>query len=262
MRQTYKDYDLRKSFGGLEEARIDENYDENSSVGESEIFHGFLAIGTLGSDTTFYPSTPAFTSSFESITEKENEVTETELKLISDELEKVLAAEAMEDDCNFSSGRNSHVSNGRNSHVSNGRNSHVSNGRSSNGSTITLSGKALESTEAAGNGNVICPLQGYLFGSALEEQPSTMPKKDHRTSLGELFQNSKAVEDYYKEKSGKRETDKSAIQLMKKLLKKTKIHTSSKNKSTSPGSTEDTLFTDTKLAKVLRNILYIIMHEF
>uniref|UniRef100_A0A7N0UTW6 Serine/threonine-protein phosphatase n=1 Tax=Kalanchoe fedtschenkoi TaxID=63787 RepID=A0A7N0UTW6_KALFE len=203
---------------------------------------------TLGSDTaTYHPSTPAFTTSFESIAEKENEVTETELKLISDELEKVLAAEAMEDECDFSSGRNSHVSNGRNSHVSNGRSSH--------GSTITLIGKTLESAEATGNGNTICPLQGYLFGSALDVQPSTIPKKEHRTSLGELFQRSKSGEDFYKEKferSGKREADKSAIQLMKKILKKTKLHISSKNTNTSAGATDDITVTETKLTKILQ----------
>uniref|UniRef100_A0A7N0TME5 LAZY1 n=1 Tax=Kalanchoe fedtschenkoi TaxID=63787 RepID=A0A7N0TME5_KALFE len=248
VRQTYRDYDLRRSFGGLEAATIEENYDEDSSAAAiSEIFHGFLAIGTLGSDTASYPSTPAFTTSFESITEKENEVTETELKLISDELERVLAAEAMEDDCNFSSGRNSLVSNGRNSHVSNGRSSH--------GSTITLSGRQLESADTTGNGNTICPLQGYLFGSALEVQPTTMPKKEQRTSLGELFQRSKAAEDYYKQKSdksGKREAEKSAIQLMKKILKKTKLHTSSKNTNTSAGATDDITFTETKLTKILQ----------
>ncbi|CAM8876359.1 unnamed protein product [Rhodiola kirilowii] len=246
-RQTYKDYDLRKSFGGLEAATTEENYDEDSSAAESEIFHGFLAIGTLGSDTVFYPSTPAFTTSFESMTEKENEVTETELKLISDELEKALAAEAMEDDCTFSSGRNSLVSNGRNSHVSNGR--------SSNGSTITLSGRPLGSTEATGNSNAICPLQGYLFGSVVEEPPTTMPKKEHRTSLGELFQKSKTAEEYYKEKcekSGKREADKSAIQLMKKILKKAKLHTSSKNINTSFGGKDDITYAETKLPKILQ----------
>ncbi|KAL7197076.1 hypothetical protein ACSBR1_036985 [Camellia fascicularis] len=136
---------LRKSFA-IEE----DDFEEESSAAISQLFHGFLTIGTLGSDTN--------------ITEKETEVTEHDLKLINDELEKVLGVEGKEDGCNDSSGRNSHVS------------------------TITLSGKTLEGTETSGNRTTICPLQGYLLGSAIE-LPET--KKEHRTSLGELFQRTK-----------------------------------------------------------------------
>lgn len=101
---------LRKSFAGVEAARVDEeDYEEDSSLAMSELFHGFLAIGTLGSDPNIPdPSTPTFAISVENITEKETEVTENELKLINDELEKVLGAEAKEE--GYSSGRNSYVS--------------------------------------------------------------------------------------------------------------------------------------------------------
>ncbi|KAF2292919.1 hypothetical protein GH714_029848 [Hevea brasiliensis] len=156
-KQAHKDH-LRKSFAGLEAARIEEEedeeeyFEEESSAAISELFHGFLAIGTLGSDpVNTNPSTPTFAISVENITEKET-VTENELKLINDELEKVLGAEAREDYCNDSSGRNSYVSAGRSSH----------------GSTITLSGKPMEGQETNVNGTTVCPLQGYLFGSAIE----------------------------------------------------------------------------------------------
>ena len=124
---------LRNSFAGLEAARVDEDY-------EGEYFPGFLAIGTLGSEPISDPSTtPSFPISVESITEKEDEVTENDLKLINDELEKVLGAETKDDVSIDSSRRTSHVSTGRSSHVSTGRSSHVS--------IITLSGKPIEGTE-------------------------------------------------------------------------------------------------------------------
>ncbi|XP_028068945.1 protein LAZY 1-like isoform X2 [Camellia sinensis] len=156
---------LRKSFA-IEE----DNFEEESSAAISQLFHGFLTIGTHGSDTVIADpsSTPTFAISVENITEKEIEVTEHDLKLINDELEKVLGVKGKEDGCNDSSGRNSHVS------------------------TITLSGKTLEGTETSGNRTTMCPLQGYLLGSAIE-LPET--KKEHRTSLGELFQMTKMTEE-------------------------------------------------------------------
>ncbi|PQQ10159.1 uncharacterized protein Pyn_32336 [Prunus yedoensis var. nudiflora] len=204
-----RDQHLRKSFNGLEAARAEEEYyEDESSAAASELFHGFLAIGTLGSE--------------QNITEKETEVTENELKLINDELEKVLAADSAKDEiCNDSSGRNSHVSNGRSSH----------------GSTITLSGKTLEGSESNGiNGTTVCPLQGYLFGSAYElSETTTVAKKEHRTSLGELFQRTKLAEEISGPKSAKeekraeKEAEKSAMHLMKKKLKKKMLYASSRS---------------------------------
>lgn len=229
---------LRKSFAGLEAARVEEeDYEEESSAAISELFHGFLAIGTLGSDTNIPdPSTPTFGISVENITEKETEVTENELKLINDELEKVLVAEAKEDGCNDSSGRNSHVSNGRSSH----------------GSTITLSGKPIEGAETNGNGFTVCPLQGYLFGSAIELSETTaVAKKEHRTSLGELFQRTKLAEENSgskcerEEKRTDKEADKSAVHIMKKMLKKKMLHAS---RSSNAGV--DSASAETKLHKV------------
>ncbi|XWS63893.1 hypothetical protein CRYUN_Cryun06bG0140400 [Craigia yunnanensis] len=167
----------------IEAEHVEEDYEEESSSAISELFHGFLAIGTLGSDPNIPdPSTPTFAISVENITEKETEVTENELKLINEELEKVLGAEAKEEGCNDSSGRNSHVSSGRSSH----------------GSTITLSGKPMEGPDTNGNGTIVCPLQGYLFGSAIELSETTkVAKKEHRTSLAELFQRTKITEENF-----------------------------------------------------------------
>ncbi|KAL9420638.1 hypothetical protein AB3S75_038249 [Citrus x aurantiifolia] len=250
--QAQKDQYLRKSFAGLEAAaRAEESeldYDqEDSSSAISELFHGFLAIGTLGnSDTNILnPSTPTFGISVENITEQETEVTENELKLINDELEKVLGAEAnKEDGCNDSSGRNSHVSNGRSSH----------------GSTITLSGKPIEGPETNGNGFTVCPLQGYLFGSAIElsETTTAVAKKEHRTSLGELFQRTKLSDqenpgskcERDQEKRIDKEADKSSLHIMKKILKKKMLHASRSSNATA-GGTVDSSSAETKLHKIL-----------
>ncbi|RDX87446.1 Protein LAZY 1, partial [Mucuna pruriens] len=226
VKQIQKEQNLRKSFAGVE----DEEYyeDESAAGGMYELFHGFLAIGTLGSEQVVSdPSTtPTFAISVENITEKEDEVTENELKLINDELEKVLGAD--DESC--------------------GRNSHVSNGRSSHGSIITLSGKPLLEAES-NTSNAVCPLQGYLFGSAIElsETTSTVAKtKEHRTSLGELFQRTKLAEDNF----DKREPppDKSAMHLMKKKLKKRMLHASSRSSTAGP---VDSASAEKKLHKIL-----------
>uniref|UniRef100_A0A5B7BUR6 Protein LAZY 1 n=1 Tax=Davidia involucrata TaxID=16924 RepID=A0A5B7BUR6_DAVIN len=241
--KAQRDSYLRKSFTSLEASRVEEeDFEEESSAAISELFHGFLTIGTLGSDAVITdPSTPTFAISVENIAERETEVTENELKLINDELEKVLGAESKEDGCNDSSGRNSHVSAGRSSH----------------GSTITLSGKPMEGIETNGNGTIVCPLQGYLFGSAIElPETTTVAKKEHRTSLGELFQRTKTEEfsgaKYERgEKRIEKETDKSAVHLMKKMLKRRMLHASSRSSAVATGGNVDSASTETKLHKIL-----------
>ncbi|XP_020231984.1 protein LAZY 1 isoform X2 [Cajanus cajan] len=243
-KHAQKGHNLRNSFAGLEAARVDEDC-------EGEFFPGFLAIGTLGSEQVSDPSTPIFPISVESITEKEDEVTENDLKLINDELEKVLGAETKDDVSLDSSRRTSHVSTGRSSHVSTGRSSHVS--------IITLSGKPLEGTEPNGNGAAICPLQGYLFGTAIElsETTAAAAKKEHRTSLGELFQRSKSSEENFsakcekEEKRTEKEVDKSAMNLMKEKLKKRMLHAYSKNSTSLNGGPIDSASAETKLNKIL-----------
>ncbi|KAK7374773.1 hypothetical protein VNO80_08212 [Phaseolus coccineus] len=242
-KHAQKGHNLRNSFAGLEAARVDEDY-------EGEFFPGFLAIGTLGSEQVSDPSTPSFPISVESITEKEDEVTENDLKLINDELEKVLGAETKDDVSLDSSRRTSHVSTGRSSHVSTGRSSHVS--------IITLSGKPIEGTEPNGNGAAICPLQGYLFGTAIELSETTAAaKKENRTSLGELFQRSKSAEENFsakcekEEKRTEKELDKSAMNLMKEKLKKRMLHAYSKNSASINGGPIDSASAETKLNKIL-----------
>ncbi|KAK4377054.1 hypothetical protein RND71_003350 [Anisodus tanguticus] len=270
--KAQRDNHLRKSFAGLEAAaRADhDDLEDESSAALSELFHGFLAIGTLGTDTLIDdPSTPTFSISVENIAEKDTEVTENELKLINDELEKVLGAEANKDDgCNLSSGRNSYVSTGRSSH---GMSKCVITSSKnlklyllciyliiySTGSTITLSGKQLESTENSGNGTTVCPLQGYLFGSTVglpETTPASSAKKERRPSLGELFQKTKLAEENYGAKSEKRtdkDSDKSAVHLMKKILKKKMLHASSRN-SVASGGTVDSVSAESKPHKILQ----------
>lgn len=245
--KAQRDNYLRYSFASLDAAaRAEENYyEEESSRAISELFHGFLTIGTLGSDpvvNSTHPSTPTFAISVENITEKETHVTENDLKLINDELDKVLGAE---DGYNDSSGRNSLVSTGRSSHCS----------------TITLSGNKPfdQGTETSGNGATTCPLQGYLFGSAIELPETIVVKKEHRTSLGELFQKTKVAEENSTtpklergEKRVDKETDKSAINLMKKMLKKKLVHASSRTSTAMMGGNVDSSSAETKLHKVCR----------
>lgn len=81
-------------------------------------------------------------------------------------------------------------------------------------------------------------------------------RKEQRTSLGELFQKARQVEDNSAAKSEKAEkrtekdTDKSAVHLMKKMLKKRIIHAPSKNSTTTGGGTMDSASAETKLQKV------------
>ncbi|KAL1807346.1 protein LAZY 1 [Daucus carota subsp. sativus] len=236
----------RKSFAGLELAGAEDDELGEEPSAFSELFHGFLAIGTLGSDPIIGdPSTPKFSISVDNITEKQSEVTESDLRLINEELEKVLGAEGNDD------------SSGRNSHASGGRNSHASAARSSHASTITLSGKPLEGTDSSVNGTIICPLQGYLLGTAVATAETTVPKKENRTSLGELFEKTKMPEEYSGikhdrgEKKADKESDKSAVQLMKKILKKKIIHASSRSWTASSGGSTDSVSADKKLPKIL-----------
>ncbi|CAL0318808.1 unnamed protein product [Lupinus luteus] len=251
LKQNQKSQNLRNSFAGLEASKADEDYYEAESEAASsmcDIFPGFLAIGTLGSDQVLSdPSaTPTFALSFGNITEKEDEVTQNDLKLINDELEKVLVAETNNDDVSIdSSGRNSIVSNGRSSHVS----------------IITLSGKPLMEARVSNvNETAICPLQEYLFGTVVEhsETTTTTTRKEHRTSLGELFQKSKIAEENNfggkaekDEKRSEREAEKSGISFMKEKLKKRLLHGSSRNSTSVNGGHADFASAETKLNKIL-----------
>ncbi|RVX06817.1 Protein LAZY 1 [Vitis vinifera] len=167
--------ECQKKISECEAKRVEEDYEEESSNVVSDLFHGFLAIGTL----------------------------EIDLKLINDELEKFLEAEAKDEGSIESPGRNSHVS------------------------IITLCGKQMEAADVEESGKmIVCPLQGYLFGSSIElpETRSTEVKKG-KASLGELFQRTKIADEYATVKDEKGEiqakgTNKSAMHLVKKILRK------------------------------------------
>ncbi|KAK9120135.1 hypothetical protein Scep_018228 [Stephania cephalantha] len=237
---TKESLSLRKSFTGLDQ---DDLFEAHSA---EELFDGLLAIGTLGGggDNALAhelepPGTPTLFPPHVSLdhvvtTEKEAEVTESDLKLINEELEKVLGADAKDVNDKFND-------------IASGRTSHVS--------SITLSGR---------DSNAVCPLQGYLFGSPIE-LPETLTgpaatnvvgagagagKKEHRTSLGELFQRTKMAEDHDKREMGEKNN-------VKKILKKRMMLRSSTNGSVlaappSSATTDPVVSADTKFNKILQ----------
>ncbi|KAJ4729489.1 Protein LAZY 1 [Melia azedarach] len=246
-----KDYDSKPSFGSrygsrsskqprqeyenstseLEGNRVDENFNAEISMVSSEPFHGFLTIGTLGTEPIISePATPTFPMSAENITEEKTEVTEHDLKLINDELEKFLEAEAEEEENIESSGRNSYVS------------------------IITLSDKPMEGTNFEDHGKMmVCPLQGYLFGSIEFPETITEEKKE-KASLGELFHRTKTTDETSLERNGKgvmpaKQMHKSVKNLMTKMLKK--FHASPKNRMPSYSDTAS-VSTKKKLHKVIQ----------
>ncbi|XP_058760365.1 protein LAZY 1-like isoform X2 [Vicia villosa] len=202
--------------------------EEETSAVISELFEGFLTIGTLGAEAvTNEPATPTFATSLENLPKKDADVTETELKLISYELEKFLEAE--EESLYESSGRYSRLSN------------------------ITLSEKQTDGSEAEDCGNkAVFPLQEYLLGSSFGI-PEKVEVKKERASLAELFQRTKTtdedcIETRVKETQAKH-AHKFAMHIMKKMLKM--VHSSSKSCKTA-GNIADSTTTNTKFSKVLR----------
>ncbi|KAI5431304.1 protein LAZY 1 isoform X2 [Lathyrus oleraceus] len=197
--------------------------EEISSAAISELFEGFLTIGTLGAEAiTNEPATPTFATPFENLPMKDADVTETELKLISYELEKFLEAE---EECFYESSRKNCLSN------------------------IPLNG-----TDADDYGNeVVCPLQGYLLGSSFKI-PEKVEVREEWATLAELFQRTKTtkedcIETGAKEKQVK-QAHMSAMHIMKKMWKK--VYSSSKSCSTA-GNIADSTTTNAKLRKVPRN---------
>ncbi|XP_021299319.1 protein LAZY 1 [Herrania umbratica] len=217
------------SFTEFEAKGVEENFGDEASTVISGLFNGFLTIGTLGSELIISePETPTFAMSLENSEEKA-EVTENDLKIINDELEKFLEAEAEEHGSNESSGRNSQVS------------------------TITLSGKPMQEANAKEYGKtIVCPLQGYLFGSSIELPEARFEVKKEKASLAELFYRAKIAEESPTEKCGKEEmqtkqTNKPVKHLIKKILKK--LHASS---GSSTSKETNSVSTKKKLHKVIK----------
>lgn len=223
----------QKSLIGVKDNGEKEALEEESPTTISNLFHGFLAIGTLGSEPiTTEPTTPKFAISFESVIEKETEVTDNELKLINNELDKFLEAEAEEE----------------------GNEYNESSERSSYASIITLSGTKIEAVDAEEYENmVVCPLQGYLFGSSIELPETGVEVKKEKTSLGELFKNNNNLGNQQNKGDGKGEEKRSkgtyGTHFMNKMLKKLR---SSSKRSTIPvtGDDPDSVSNKRKLPKV------------
>ncbi|KAI4350491.1 hypothetical protein L6164_004942 [Bauhinia variegata] len=226
----------RASYSEFEDKRDEGKFEEETSTVISEIFQGFLTIGTLGAETVSNePATPTFATPSEDIAEMNPEVTENDLKLINYELEKFLEAENKEERFYESSGRNSHVS------------------------TITLSGKQIDGADDEDYGSTsVCPLQGYLFGSSIELTERVSEVRKERASLGELFHRTKITNQDFIETRGSGEieetefsqTHKSAKHIIRKMFKK--IHSSSKNSTASEGDGDDSAARNKRFHKVLR----------
>lgn len=188
------------------EVKINNTEEASEKASSYELFHGFLAIGTLGSES---PPTPTFPLPFQNETDKEKEVTENDLQLINNELEKFLEAEAKEiDDDSLA--------------------------RSSYASITTISNKQFDDADTEGwRYSVTCPLQKYLFGSSIEVPETAVVEKKEKSSLEELFKRNDNVHKDSKEnydsmqKQGK---GRNATQFMKKVLKK--LHLTAGNSAT------------------------------
>ncbi|CAI0457670.1 unnamed protein product [Linum tenue] len=213
---------------GTEIAGIGVTNEGDTAFLSSDLFHGFLAIGTLGSEQiTSSPATPTFPASLEedNLAEENIEVTENDLNLIRDELEKFLEAEAEEvQGTEDALARSSYVS------------------------IITLSGMQVE--EAGGNEkSIVSPLQGYLFGSSIELPETRAEKKKEKLSLGEIFRRTKLTDDNTPIEMPPKQDKKSVKLLLKKILKK--IH-APPGKKTSQDDADKTIPTKKKTNKVLK----------
>ncbi|KAL1830959.1 protein LAZY 1 isoform X1 [Daucus carota subsp. sativus] len=212
-------------------AKEEEVSEEESAVMMSELFHGFLTIGTLGAEPNVAePTTPKFAISCQSANEKETLVTETELKLINNELEKFFEAEAKDVDYDSSE-------------------------RSSFVSTITLGGYHIEETDAQEDKNMVTwPLQQYLFSSSIECPEIGAEVKKEKRSLGDLFKNDYKNPEQQKEQNEEGRTATKgtcALKFMKKMLGK--IHgTSGGSKCSVNDHAAGNVSTKRKLPKVLR----------
>ncbi|XP_058768372.1 protein LAZY 1-like [Vicia villosa] len=199
--------------------------EEETSAAISELFEGFLTIGTLGAEAvTNEPATPTFATPLENLPKKD--VMETELKLISYELEKFLEAE---EECFNESSRKNSLSN------------------------ITLSRKETDGSDAEEYGNeAVCPLQGYLLGSSFKIIEKVEVTEEW-ASLAELFQRTKTTKEECTETGVKekqvKQAQKSAMHIMKNMWKK--VYSSSKSCSTA-GNIVDSTTTNAKLRKVPR----------
>lgn len=189
----------------------------------TELFHGFLAIGFLGSEAApSEPATPTFAVTLDNMTKEAVEVTEDDLKVINNELEKFLEAESQEE-------------------------GHKGSSRNSYASTITLDSPQMEAVEDEGPADtVVFPLQGYLFGSSVELPETKIEMKKQKASLLQLFQETRKTGGDCSKKSemGTKLVEpihKSSKHIMKKFLKKLCASSRPPSHSTGGDATESSL---------------------
>ncbi|CAO2831248.1 unnamed protein product [Amaranthus hypochondriacus] len=146
-------------FGG----NNDEEFNEEQS---SEIFPGFLTIGTLSVEPISEPPTPTFDFPQEVTNEGVMTDMKYDLKLINEELEKFLKVEAENEGSTESSRKNSQAS------------------------TITLGDEVNDLSDYNSVDKQVYPLQGYLLGSSTELSETKPKEKKGKTSLYALFKKS------------------------------------------------------------------------
>ncbi|XP_024031823.1 protein LAZY 1 [Morus notabilis] len=242
---TKPNYGSRDGFNSMKQPKQEEEKyfcqfeakkEEETSAVISELFHGFLTIGTLGSDASINePETPTFATPSENITDGRIKVTENHLKLINYELEKFLEAESKEEE-----------------------GSDESSARNSNVSAITLGGKQMERAKDEDYWKTkVCPLQGYLFGSSIELPEERIEFKKEKASLGELFHRTKIAAENCTEKRPieeipEKQKHKSAMRFVKKMIKK--VNPSSKSSYHSYGETPDSVSTKKELGDAIDSV--------
>nr|GMC46250.1 protein LAZY 1-like [Ipomoea batatas] len=190
------------------------------------VFHGFLAIGTLGgagseaAAALFNSSTEPPTPTFEETTQ----ITDQDLKLISKELEKFLEAEEASEDAQSSK-------------------------RSSYASIITLADKTQQDSDSSSL-LLDCPLHKYFFG--VSEEADHMAVKNEEASLSEVdLQDEVVLKGNYCASHKKAGSSKAqfAKNLMKKMFKSLNYNSKSK---THAAANESAASTKKKFPKVLK----------
>ncbi|CAI9111600.1 OLC1v1011858C3 [Oldenlandia corymbosa var. corymbosa] len=138
----------------------DEIHEKDS---HDEFFHGFLAIGTFGSESIDkYPPTPTFSMSFQNSNDKMINIIEDEVMLINKEIEKFLSDEAKEVN-DESSGRSSQVT------------------------IVSYSNEQMKDGNTDERYSANYPLQKYLIGDSIELPVADIGSKKEKMSLEEFF---------------------------------------------------------------------------
>lgn len=214
--------------------------DEVERLFQEEMFEPFefLAIGTFGmelhGDGTD-PPTPTLPMPTEDLIDHQIEITENDLKLINNELEKFLEAEDKE--------------------LAN-----ETSGRSSQASIITLSNKPFEGEDSDGQTYFTdFPLKNYLFANSIEVAETNNEIRKEKTSLGELFKrNNISHDDPAREFKGAEQHSRkrNVTCFMKKMVKK--FHSSSRS---SIATSKDEATVPISVKKKLSKVSLLLLHQ-